>query len=179
MQRKNHIKIYPTTASFYFKKCKVDKNRLILVKNLKIQVIGFMIMLTRSSGRFFNPMRYTGLKIRGYSMALLITKPNLFPQDFFIRKVYENDSWNLDAFQANIRIHTGKHFWNLIKSNWNQIVNTIFRLIWKQTETIRLLPNQSVNGKYNLISVNILPRYTDIWYIYIHMKITKDISHDV
>ena len=49
------------------------------------------------------------------------------------------------------KIHTEKSFRNLIKSTWNQIVFTIFRLIWIQTD-VRLDPNQSENGKYNLIS---------------------------
>ena len=40
---------------------------------------------------------------------------------------------------------------NLIKSTRKQIVFTIFRLIWIQTD-VRLDPNQSENGKYNLIS---------------------------
>ena len=39
------------------------------------------------------------------------------------------------------------------KSNRNQIVFTIFQLIWNQTDAIRLVPSQSENGKYNLISV--------------------------
>ena len=41
-------------------------------------------------------------------------------------------------------------FQNLIKSNRNQIVFSIFRLIWNQT-AICLVLNQSENGKYNLI----------------------------
>ena len=41
---------------------------------------------------------------------------------------------------------------NLVKSNRNQIVFTFFRQIWNQTD-VRLVPNQSENGKYNLISV--------------------------
>ena len=45
-----------------------------------------------------------------------------------------------------------KCFRNLIKSNRNQIVFTIFRLIWNETG-VRLVPNQSENGKYNFISV--------------------------
>ena len=48
-------------------------------------------------------------------------------------------------------VHTEKSFRNLIKSTWNQIAFTIFRLIWTQTD-VRLDPNQSVHGKYNLIS---------------------------
>ena len=50
-----------------------------------------------------------------------------------------------------ICMHTEKSYWNLVKSARNQIVFTIFRLIWIQTE-VRLDPNQSGNGKYNLIS---------------------------
>ena len=46
--------------------------------------------------------------------------------------------------------HTEKYFRNLIKSTRDQIVFTIFRLIWIQTD-VRLDPNQSENGKYNLI----------------------------
>ena len=41
---------------------------------------------------------------------------------------------------------------NLIKSNWNQIVFTIFRLIWNQPD-VRLVPIQSENGEHNLMSV--------------------------
>ena len=46
---------------------------------------------------------------------------------------------------------TEKSFRNLIKLTRNQIVFTIFRLIWNQTD-VRLDPNQPDNGKYNLIS---------------------------
>ena len=46
-----------------------------------------------------------------------------------------------------------KTFWNLINSNRNQIKVTIFRFIWIQTDAIRLDPNQSKNGNYNLILV--------------------------
>ena len=48
-------------------------------------------------------------------------------------------------------MHAGESFPNLVKSNRNRIVFTIFRLIWNQTD-VRLFPNQSENGKYNLIS---------------------------
>ena len=47
---------------------------------------------------------------------------------------------------------TEKYFRNLIKSNQNQIVFTIFRLIWNQTD-FRLVPNQSENSKYSRISL--------------------------
>ena len=48
-------------------------------------------------------------------------------------------------------IHTEKSFRNLIQSNQNQIIFTIFSLIRNQTD-VRLVPNQPKNGKYNLIS---------------------------
>ena len=49
-------------------------------------------------------------------------------------------------------LHTEEFFRNLKKSTRNQIVFIIFRLIWIQTD-VRLDPNLSENGKYNLISV--------------------------
>ena len=49
-------------------------------------------------------------------------------------------------------LHTDKSFRNIIKSIRNQIIFTIFQLIWNQT-VVRLVPNQSKNGKYNRISV--------------------------
>ena len=49
-------------------------------------------------------------------------------------------------------LHTEESFRNLVKSNRNQIVFTIFWLIKSQTD-VRLFPNQSVHGKYNMISV--------------------------
>ena len=48
--------------------------------------------------------------------------------------------------------HTEKYLRNHVKSTRNQIVFIIFRLIWIQTDVL-LDPNQSENGKYNLISV--------------------------
>ena len=48
--------------------------------------------------------------------------------------------------------YTEKSFRNLVKSTRNQILFTIFRLIWNKTG-VHLDPYQSENGKYNLISV--------------------------
>ena len=42
------------------KKIQVNKKQILSVKKLEIQVIVFIIMLTRFSERIFNPMRYTG-----------------------------------------------------------------------------------------------------------------------
>ena len=62
MHRKNYIKTYQTTTSFYLKKkLKLIKTIFFPVKKWKIQVILFMNMLTRSSERIFNPMRYSGI----------------------------------------------------------------------------------------------------------------------
>ena len=47
-------------------------------------------------------------------------------------------------------INIEKSLRNLIKTNWNQTVFTIFWLTWNQTY-VCLVPNQSENGKYNLI----------------------------
>ena len=54
-------------------------------------------------------------------------------------------------YRKSLSAHTAKSFQNLIKSTWNQIVFTIFRLIWMQTD-VRLEPNRSEYGKYYLIS---------------------------
>ena len=45
---------------------------------------------------------------------------------------------------AELCIHTEKYFRNRIKSSRNQIVFTIFQLIWNQTE-VRLVRNHSEN----------------------------------
>ena len=45
-----------------------------------------------------------------------------------------------------------KSFPNCIITNRNQIAFTMHRLIWNQMD-VRLVPNQSENGKYHLISV--------------------------
>ena len=59
---------------------------------------------------------------------------------------FEHDRSTCENF-----MHTEKSFRNLIKLTWNRIVFPIFRLIWSQTD-VRLDPDQSKNGKYNLIS---------------------------
>ena len=58
---------------------KLIKKWLLLVKKWEIQVIISMIMLTRSSERIFNPMRYTGNSIREF-MKTGITRGNHFFQ---------------------------------------------------------------------------------------------------
>ena len=61
--------------------------------------------------------------------------------------------YELFAFQiVKLPLHIETYFLNLAASTWNQIVFTIYRLISIQTD-VRLVPNQSENGKYNLISV--------------------------
>ena len=61
----------------------------------------------------------------------------------------------LSSFSLSLLIkyalNTENFFRNLFQSTRNQIVFTIFRLIWNKTE-VRLVPNQSENDKYNLIS---------------------------
>ena len=57
-----------------------------------------------------------------------------------------------DIKKMSTAVLTEKSFGNLIKSNWNPIAFTIFRLIWNQTD-VRLVPNKSENDNYNLILV--------------------------
>ena len=62
---------------------------------------------------------------------------------------------SMEPFTQGVLFNTEKaekYFRNLIKSNRDQIAYTIFRLIWNQTD-VRLVPNRSENGKYNLILV--------------------------
>ena len=51
------------------------------------------------------------------------------------------------------KLHTEKSFRNLIKLNRNQIVFTIFRLIWNSKRTVSVFCFKSIeeNGEYNLI----------------------------
>ena len=63
---------------------------------------------------------------------------------------------------------TEKSFRNLIKSNQNQIVWTIFRLIWNQADIVRLVSNQS--NMYHRCMVN------TIWFRFDLMQFWKDFS---
>ena len=73
------------------------------------------------------------------------------------------DSWDISYSYMEYFLCTAirweKSYRNLIKLNQNQIVFTTFRLIWNQMD-VRLVPNQSENDKYNLISVwfNMIPK---------------------
>ena len=75
---------------------------------------------------------------------------------------------NSEHVSTHCNMHTEKSFWNFIKSNQNQIIFTIFRLIWIQTD-VRLVPNQSRSGKYNLIS----GRFNNISKIFLCVCIPK------
>ena len=70
-------------------------------------------------------------------MTILIT--------FFERKVRIGSSMQRRDYISALPC-AEKSFRNRIESNRNQIVFTIFRLIWNQTD-VRLVPNQSENGK--------------------------------
>ena len=73
----------------------------------------------------------------------------------FVHIIIETTWWNVNGTECRrkwpVHLHTEFFFQNLIKLTRNQIIFTIFRLIWIQTD-VRLDPNQSENGKYNLIS---------------------------
>ena len=60
--------------------------------------------------------------------------------------VYKERPKLFHLFQDIEELHTDKYFLNFIKSNRNQIIFTIFRLIGNQTD-VRFVQNQSENGK--------------------------------
>ena len=60
--------------------------------------------------------------------------------------------YSIRAVSFTWSIQTENFFQNLIKSNRNKIVFTIFQLTLNQTD-VRLVPNESESGNYNLISV--------------------------
>ena len=62
-------------------------------------------------------------------------------------------------------VHTEKYFLNFVKSDPNQIVFTIFRLIYNQM-LFHSAPNQSEKCKYNLIWLD-WPRIYDFSALYI------------
>ena len=81
-----------------------------------------------------------------------------YKSDIRENEIQASRSYEHERFETRIcdqnsaGVHTEKSFRNLIKSNRNQILFTIFWLIWYQKD-VSLVPNQSVHGKYNLISV--------------------------
>ena len=83
---------------------------------------GMIILLT-----MIRPYHYLDTKYINISLSLV---------------VHDFSSSTLHWLQATgfIIVHTEKTFWNLINSNQNQILFTIFRLIWNQTD-VRLDPN--------------------------------------
>ena len=71
----------------------------------------------------------------------------------------------INAFTMAEKFHIQNFFLNLVRWTRNEIVFTIFQLIWIQTE-ICLNPNHSGNGKYNLISGwfnKIQKRFLCVW----------------
>ena len=61
----------------------------------------------------------------------------------FVRELWATSSisafWGWKASLPSVDLHTEESFGNLFKSNRNQIIFTIFQLIWNQTDTVRLL----------------------------------------
>ena len=60
---KSHQNLSDHNQILFRNRFKVNKNRFFRVNKLEIQVIVFMIMLTRSSEMIFNPMCYTGVVV--------------------------------------------------------------------------------------------------------------------
>ena len=88
-----------------------------------------------------------------FSVSFFFSK-SVLKNKYILSKMYETSnavSCSVNLLNIPVCIRTEKYFQNLIKATRNQIVFTTFRLIWNQTD-VRLVPNQSENGKYNLIS---------------------------
>ena len=56
---KSHQNISEYSQILLKKYMKLIKKKIVQVKKREIKIIGFMIMLTRSSEGIFNPMHYT------------------------------------------------------------------------------------------------------------------------
>ena len=106
---------------FLFKKdLKLTKNRFFLVKKWVIVVTVFMIMLSRSSERIFNPMRYTGINVVSYTytginiVSYTYTGINIasYTHSFFLVLFYQFSCFS----QALYRIDSLKpaKTWNLL-----------------------------------------------------------------
>ena len=116
----------------------------------------FTFLICRSTSQFStgNWHFYLNLPAKKQKQILSKTK-NWNKSSILPRGVSPSPESTSDDKHCNSRpnyIRTGNFFPNLVKSNRNQIVFTTFRLIWNQTD-VRLVPNQSKKGKYNLISV--------------------------
>ena len=60
ISEKSHQNLSDYNQFLFKKRFEFDKKQIFSSEKWEIQVIVFMIMLTRSSKRSFNPMRYTG-----------------------------------------------------------------------------------------------------------------------
>ena len=99
----------------------------------------------------------------GYSKITFKIKRNKVEKRRSVSKTVtlSDTRWFMPIWRVYARLRrpiwsdTGKCFRNLIKSNPNQIVFTIFRLIWKSKWTVSVCCSKSIkeNDKYNLISV--------------------------
>ena len=107
-----------------------------------------IIPLTRFMVSFWDRILHT------YQFVCCFTIKNRFPDLIINLAIY----FCLNFMKESVlglylpHIYTEKSFRNIIKSSWNQIVSTVFRLVLIQTD-FRLDPNQSENDKWNLISV--------------------------
>ena len=68
------------------------KNRFFQLKKWEIQVIIFIIMLTRSSKRIFNPMHYTGF-IHAWETNFCFLLPSVFAEKYFLNLVDQIQIW--------------------------------------------------------------------------------------
>ena len=161
MHRKNHIKLYQNISSFFIKK---DSK---LIKNREIQVIMWLSLFWE---RIFNTIRYTGLlwlknTLRTHRICEItqscirystqstqskqstqssIRFPNLPEKS---HTGYANMAHQTNRSSQGVpwfNFYTEKSFRNFIKSTRNQIVFTIFRLIWNSKRTASVCCSKSI-----------------------------------
>ena len=98
---------------------------------------------------------YKCVHLAGFSVTGVETRREIFD----LRRLLDL-AVNLGRFDC--QSPAGNNYWipythgapDRVESNLNQIVFTISQLIWNRME-FRLVPNQTGNGKYNLIPVNL------------------------
>ena len=66
---KSHQNLSDYNQFLFKKRFQDNKDRFFLIKKLEIQIIVFMIMLTRSSERIFIRMRYTGIYVYNHDKS--------------------------------------------------------------------------------------------------------------
>ena len=107
---------------------------------------------TMSVGRIF--IFYLPFNVKKFRGQLVVPHEITWKNSSLVDQLIVYQRFGVFEFDKafDVFLHTEKYFLNRVKSNQNQIVFTIFPLIWNQTE-LYLVPNQSENVNYNLIMI--------------------------